>query len=73
MSLRGDRLLSYGEAADLVGRDKRSIRRWVKDGKVRAGGLGRSRWIRESDLLRALGFADEPAAGPADDTEKDDF
>ncbi|MCU0945812.1 MAG: helix-turn-helix domain-containing protein [Rubritepida sp.] len=64
MSLRDDRLLSYAEAAALVGRDARTIRRWVKLEKVRAVGFGRSRWIRESDLLRALGIAEEASSAP---------
>lgn len=72
MSLRDDRLLSYAEAAALVGRNPRSIRRWVEKEKVRAVGFGRSRWIRESDLLRALGITDEASSAPTDTAEKDD-
>lgn len=73
VSLNGDRLLSYAEAAALVGRDERTIRRWVTKQKVRAGGLGRSRWIRESDLLRALGFTEEAPSEITEGGEKDAF
>lgn len=72
MLLGDDRLLSYAEAGDLVGRDARTIRRWVKQKKLRAGGLGRSRWIRESDLLRALGYGEETPSAVSEDADKDD-
>ncbi|WP_439598190.1 helix-turn-helix domain-containing protein [Falsiroseomonas sp.] len=72
MRLHGDRLLSYGEAAELVGRDPRTIRRWVTQGKLRAGGLGQSRWIRESDLMRALGFDAESIGSGPGHAEEDD-
>ncbi|MDO9498487.1 helix-turn-helix domain-containing protein [Falsiroseomonas sp.] len=72
MTLHLDRLLSYGDAAELVGRGPRTIRRWVRQGKLRAGGLGRSRWIRESDLMRALGFDAEPNISGPGHAKKDD-
>ncbi|WP_270935987.1 helix-turn-helix domain-containing protein [Falsiroseomonas oryzae] len=67
-----DRLLNHAEAAATVGRSTRTIRRWIRQGKLPAGGFGRAAFIRESDLLRALGFADEPPTVPAADTEKDE-
>lgn len=72
MPIGDDRLLSYATAGALVGRDARTIRRWVKEEKLRAVGFGRSRWIRESDLLRALGIADERRKQQGDDVEKDE-
>jgi excisionase family DNA binding protein len=49
-----DRLLSYAEVAALTGRSTRSVRRWVREGKLRAVGIGHARWVRESDLIAAL-------------------
>ena len=73
MSLRDDSLLSYAEAGALVGRDTRTIRRWVMQRKIHAVGFGRSRWIRESDLLRALGLSEEAPSTPDGTSENNDF
>jgi hypothetical protein len=67
-----DRLLSHAEAGALVGRSARSIRRWIAQGKLPAGGFGRASFIRESDLLRALGFSTDPPPAPTGDAEKND-
>lgn len=57
-SLSEDPLLSLSDAARLVGRSSRSMRRWISQGRLSAVRRGRSVWIRESDLKHALGIAD---------------
>jgi excisionase family DNA binding protein len=68
MSSIGDRLLTIGEAAAFVRRSTRTIRRWIANDQLRAVRLGRSIWIREGDLLLALGLGEE-AGGDAQVTD----
>ena len=64
-----DRLLTYEQVAALVGKDKRTVRRWVNEKRLLPKvTLGGSVWVWESDLLRALGRAPGPTPEQAPDT-----
>lgn len=51
-----DRILGYAEIAAITGKSHRTIRRWLKEGRLRrvkfAGVVG----VWESDLIAALGW-----------------
>ncbi len=67
-----ERLLSMAEVGAFTGRSTRSVRRWIKDGKLRAARLGGSVWVREGDLMRALNGDAEPSSVRPAPAEKDD-
>lgn len=58
---RVDPLLSFSEAARLIGRSHTTIHRWVEDGLLEAirpkGGVGLRRKIRKSHLIEFSGVA----------------
>jgi excisionase family DNA binding protein len=57
-----DRLLRIAEVAAFTQRSTRSVRRWIKSGRLRATRAGGSVWILESELLRFLGMPPSPDA-----------
>lgn len=73
-----DRILGIGELARIEGCCRRTIRRRLKDGRLRnVGGDGRARGTWLSDLLRAHGRHDEadalirPAAPAPEEDDSD--
>ena len=47
-------MLTVSQAARRVGRDPETIRRWIRDGRLRAIKLGRRHVIDEKDLARRI-------------------
>src|SRR5260370_25066071 len=48
-------MLSVPSAADRIGRDPETIRRWIRAGKLRAQRVGTQHMIDEEDLNRIAG------------------
>lgn len=69
MSRPFDRLLSMAEVAAYTGRSTRTVRRWIREGRLQPARLGRAVWIPESALLGALGMPLEPDTGAEADGE----
>ncbi len=46
--------LTVPEAADRIGRDPETVRRWIRSGKLRAHKVGTQHLIEEADLEAAL-------------------
>ena len=51
--------MSVREAARRAGRTPETIRRWIREGKLRAGRVGTQHTIDEADLEAILGEDDE--------------
>jgi excisionase family DNA binding protein len=54
-------MLTVPEAAQRVGRNPETIRRWIRSGRLRARKIGTQHVIEENDLEEAAG---EPEMGP---------
>ncbi len=54
-------MLTVPKAADRVGRDPETIRRWIRAGKLRAQKIGTQHLIEEQDLDQVVG---EPGSLP---------
>jgi excisionase family DNA binding protein len=48
-------MLTVPEAAERVGRDPETVRRWIRAGKLRAQKIGTQHMIDEEELDRATG------------------
>jgi excisionase family DNA binding protein len=48
-------MLTVPEAADRVGRDPETVRRWIRSGKLRARKVGTQHVIDEQDLDEVVG------------------
>jgi excisionase family DNA binding protein len=48
-------MLTVPEAARRAGRNPETIRRWIREGKLRARKVGTRHVLKESDLAAALG------------------
>lgn len=68
-SVVGERFISVPRAAEIAGRNRDTIRRWIRAGDLRATKVGRDYRILEADLLNMLGHFDvderPPSAGGA--------
>ena len=67
--VRPERFISVARAAEIAGRNHDTIRRWIRNGDLRATKAGRDYRIFEADLLTMLGQLDSdeqpPSAGGA--------
>jgi len=52
-------MITVPEAARRAGRNPETIRRWIREGKLRAGKVGTQHTIEEADLEAILGEDDE--------------
>jgi excisionase family DNA binding protein len=52
-------MLTVPEAARLTGKNPETIRRWIREGKLRARKVGTQHVLEEADLAEALGTFDE--------------
>ena len=53
-SLKSDRLLSLREIQDVIGHDVTTLRRWVKEKRIRACRVGGQIRIRQSAVLALM-------------------
>jgi len=60
------RMLTVDDVADLLSANEKTIRRWIKDGRLPAVNLGHRLGyrIREADLDRFLSERQTPSAAP---------
>lgn len=47
-------MLSVQETADLFGVTKRTVFRWIKDGRIKAIKIGRTVRIKKSEIVRVM-------------------
>jgi excisionase family DNA binding protein len=52
-------MITVPEAARRAGRNPETIRRWIREGKLRAGKVGTQHTIEEADLEAMLGHDEE--------------
>ena len=52
-------MITVPEAARRAGRNPETIRRWIREGKLRSRKVGMQHTIEEADLEAALGHDDE--------------
>ena len=55
MTLLGEGVLSCTEVAKRTGRDKETVRKWLREGKLPGFKVGTEWLVREEDLLQAVG------------------
>lgn len=59
-------MLTVPEAARRAGRNPETIRRWIREGKLRARKVGTQHVLEEADLDEVLGTFDETDELPAE-------
>ncbi len=59
-------MITVPEAARRTGRHPETIRRWIREGRLRASKVGTQHVIDERDLGELLGVAAEAAGTPAE-------
>lgn len=59
-------MLTVPQAAKRIGRNPETVRRWIREGRLRASKVGTQHVIEEADLADALSEADETLATPAE-------
>lgn len=57
-------MLTVPEAARRAGRNPETIRRWIREGKLRARKVGTQHVLEEADLDAVLGSDEAPASLP---------
>ena len=57
-------MLTVPEAARRAGRNPETIRRWIREGKLRARKVGTQHVLEEADLAEMLGEFDDTAKLP---------
>ena len=55
MTLLGERVFTSTEVAKMVDRDKETVRRWCREGRLPAFKIGAEWLVREEDLPQAVG------------------
>ena len=58
-------MLTVPEAARRAGRNPETIRRWIREGKLRARKVGTQHVLEEADLAEAMGSFDHTVELPA--------
>jgi excisionase family DNA binding protein len=59
-------MLTVPEAAKRAGRNPETIRRWIREGKLRARKVGTQHVLEEADLDEALGAFEDTVELPAE-------